>query len=136
MDKSVYKKSGSYHLLLFVEKLIKIRIGKFGLFTFPAGYYIYTGSGMNNVEKRVSRHLKNNKILRWHIDYLTSHKLVHIIHVTCLFSVSKDECARNQFISTQAGAQIIVPKFGASDCDRGCASHLFYFSSKPDFINY
>ena len=39
----------------------KIRIGSLGKITFKKGFYAYVGSAMNNLEKRVQRHLRKKK---------------------------------------------------------------------------
>lgn len=121
--------SGIYHLLIYLEKSQKIQIGKLGKFNFPAGYYVYTGSAMNGLENRIARHLREDKKLHWHIDYLLQHAEVTdvITHITD----KPMECKYNQIIANLSDARIIVPKFGASDCSK-CISHLFYFSNRPN----
>ena len=102
-----------------------ITIGKLGSFRFPAGEYVYTGSGGDNVEARVGRHLSGSKKLRWHIDYLLSNSSVVVVGFT-LFREA--ECAVNQ---TTEGV-ILVPRFGATDCRNGCGSHLKYLGPEAD----
>ena len=73
---------GSYCLIIDISRDIKQGIGKMGELNFKKGLYIYVGSAMNNIEKRVERHIKTskgrNKILFWHIDYLLSNRNVKI----------------------------------------------------------
>jgi len=40
-----------------------------GEFDFPAGIRLH-GSAKRNFEARIARHLRQEKTLRWHIDYL------------------------------------------------------------------
>jgi sugar fermentation stimulation protein A len=44
---------GIYQLLIYLPKNASIVVGKKGKFRFPKGYYIYTGSARNGLEKRV-----------------------------------------------------------------------------------
>lgn len=60
---------GSYFLVILLEndKVIRTKAREFPL---KAGYYVYVGSAMNSLEKRVERHFREDKKLHWHIDYL------------------------------------------------------------------
>jgi Uri superfamily endonuclease len=107
----------TYQLHIRLGHDLTATIGKLGTFRFPAGDYIYTGSARRNIHQRVARHLRKDKKLRWHIDYLLAHPAANITNVryrpTC-------ECAANQ----QIQGEIVVRGFGASDCQAGCGSHL------------
>jgi len=109
----------SYQLRIDVDRPVRVRIGRLGRFLFPAGRYAYTGSAKRNLEARIARHLRKDKALRWHIDWLLSAPGVKVVSVK---RSSEDECALNQNL---AGA-IVAPRFGASDCRKGCGSHLRY----------
>ncbi len=117
---------GSYQLLIEVKTELSLKIGALGVFTFPKGFYTYSGSAMNNLTKRIERHCTKDKKLRWHIDYLTSADHVAIIETLSVKSESNIECRLNQELELQGGLPII-PKFGSSDCKK-CKSHLQYFS--------
>jgi Uri superfamily endonuclease len=114
----------SYQLHFIVKERVKISVGALGDFELPAGLYVYTGSAKRNILARVSRHLSGKKKIRWHIDYLLSHPLARIIDVKLL---EKDECEANQELE----GQILIPRFGASDCRRRCGSHLKYLGEWP-----
>ncbi len=58
----------TYQLVIRVPLQIEVTIGKLGLFRFPEGTYVYTGSARRNYEARIARHLRQEKSLRWHID--------------------------------------------------------------------
>ncbi|WP_297498543.1 DUF123 domain-containing protein, partial [Thermococcus sp.] len=60
---------GSYFLVIRLrgDKTVKTRAREFSL---RKGYYVYVGSAMNSLEKRVERHFAREKKLHWHIDYL------------------------------------------------------------------
>jgi len=107
----------TYQLHIQVDPSTTLTIGKLGTFAFPAGHYIYTGSAKRNIKARIARHLRAEKKLRWHIDYLLASKQAHIIRV---MTFSQSECLLNQ----QLTGDIIAPGFGASDCKAGCGSHL------------
>jgi Uri superfamily endonuclease len=109
----------SYQLIIEVTKSQNILIGQLGRFDFPVGRYVYTGSARRNLPARVRRHLKSNKMPRWHVDYLLNSKDVHVMGLN--FS-SHMECVLNQ----SCNGEILMPGFGASDCRHQCRSHLKY----------
>jgi Uri superfamily endonuclease len=109
----------TYQLLIEVARPVRANIGRLGSFAFPAGRYIYTGSARRNFEARVARHLRTEKTLRWHVDYLLVMPGVRIAGVR---RYVEDECAINQ----ATPGSVPVPGFGASDCRAGCGSHLKY----------
>jgi Uri superfamily endonuclease len=114
---------GVYQLHLRLDKPKRIRVGKLGVFTFPAGRYIYTGSAMNGLIGRLRRHLKKRKKLHWHIDYLLRHAKIETIFV--LETGERVECQLNSLTLSLPNAKVIVKGFGCSDCR--CPSHLVYF---------
>jgi Uri superfamily endonuclease len=107
----------TYQLVIRVARPLRIAVGRFGAFAFPAGDYVYTGSAKRNFEARIARHLCQEKTLRWHIDYLLAAKGVEVVEVR---RSSRDECELNR----ATAGEIVVPGFGASDCRHGCGSHL------------
>lgn len=60
---------GIYTLVITLTTSATIRAGKLGNISFPEGYYAYVGSALNGLEARIARHLKEDKLLHWHIDY-------------------------------------------------------------------
>ncbi len=116
---------GAYVLIVLLDEDKEITVGKLGKHYFPKGYYTYVGSGMKNLEKRIERHLRRKKKLRWHIDYLLKHgKVVDVIKFK---SEKKIECSIARKIS-EIG-RIVVENFGSTDCK--CRTHLFYFPYNP-----
>ena len=109
----------AYQLTLRLKEDAQIAIGRFGTCCFPAGDYVYTGSARRNLEARIARHCRQDKKLRWHIDYLLAAPETSIIHIA---RFTQTECAINQ---QQAGS-ILIKGLGASDCHAGCGSHLKY----------
>ncbi len=109
----------TYQLLIEVVCPVRFTIGRLGKFAFPAGRYIYTGSARRNFEARIARHLRPEKTLRWHIDYLLAARNVRVVGVR---RYVEDECAINR----ATPGSVPIPGFGASDCRAGCGSHLKY----------
>lgn len=109
----------TYQLRIHVARPLRIAIGRLGEFDFPAGRYVYTGSAKRNFEARFARHLRREKALRWHIDYLLT---VPGVTVTKVVRSITDECE----LTRATGGDIPVPGFGASDWKHGCGSHLKY----------
>ncbi len=107
----------SYQLAIDVKRPVRIRIGRLGHFLFPAGRYVYTGSAKRNLEARIARHLRKEKALRWHIDWLLA---VPGVKVAAVKRSCEVECVLNQRVV----GTVVVPGFGASDCRNGCGSHL------------
>jgi len=120
-----------YSLLLYLNKKIRLKVGKLGLITFCAGYYIYTGCAKKGIEKRILRHKLKDKPKHWHIDYLTSSPYVDVIDVFLHAYPAEKECLVNQWFLNLPGASVPISGFGSSDCRQSCSSHLVYFTEKP-----
>ncbi len=126
---------GVYTLLLFVPKEVIVTVGKLGKQKFPRGYYTYTGSALGkgaSLKNRISRHLKKEKRMFWHIDYLLADKRVEVRPIIVAETKEKIECELNRYLKGTSGAKILVRGFGASDCKKGCESHLLHFSESID----
>jgi len=102
-----------------LKKNTTIKIGKHRDLSFKKGCYLYVGSALNGLDQRIQRHLRKQKKMHWHIDYLLLHTT--IIHVVYKESASKQECAIARVLEDELCS---VPGFGCSDCL--CISHLFY----------
>ena len=109
----------TYQLLIEVARPLRCVVGRLGEFSFAAGRYVYTGSARRGLEARIARHLRREKALRWHIDYLLTAPGVRVIEVK---RSARNECALNRALR----GQVPVPGFGASDCRAGCGAHLKY----------
>jgi len=110
---------GTYCLLIKVKKEGLMKVGSLGRIKFKRGIYIYVGSAMNGIEKRVARHVREKKRKFWHIDYLLGSKNTYIEKVFYREG-SKGECKVARSFAKDAEP---VEKFGCSDCN--CVSHLF-----------
>jgi Uri superfamily endonuclease len=119
---------GCYVLLLRLEKESSIAVGRLGRFQFPPGYYAYVGSAMTSLERRVARHLREDKRRHWHLDYLL--ELAKPLAVFKIGSRKRCECALAKVIEGMSEASTPVRGFGSSDCS--CGAHLFHFAINPE----
>ena len=130
---------GSYILLIELATEKNILIGKLGYLFFPKAFYAYVGSAMDGLEARLARHLRKEKKLHWHIDYLLKEVAIADI-ILCFgepFAFCHSEGAkrpknlaqgklRMECFLAQALAKEFqsIPGFGSSDCK--CQSHLYF----------
>ena len=114
--------AGVYQLWLRVSVEARVTVGRLGRFNFPAGRYIYTGRASRGLRARVERHIRGDRRLHWHIDYLLRRREVRVERVVLVSENPDDECPVNQ--TAIRNGSLVVPGFGASDCRRGCLSHL------------
>lgn len=123
--------TGTYALVLFLAHSRMIQIGRLGSFVFPSGYYAYIGSafGPGGLPARIGRHLRKEKRLHWHIDYLREHTFIEEVWVCREYKKSEHAWAR--FLENHIAASQPVPGFGCSDCT--CSTHLFHFDSHTSF---
>jgi Uri superfamily endonuclease len=115
--------AGVYQLHLRVSVAIRVRIGRLGRFTFPAGVYVYTGRASRGLRARVRRHINGAAKKHWHIDYLLERPEVLLERLELVSDNPEDECPQNQAVRSETLAT--APGFGASDCKAHCGSHLW-----------
>lgn len=115
---------GSYVLVVQLEQLRRIKVGRLGIITFRTGTYLYAGSalGPGGLSGRIHRHLRpeSQKRSHWHIDALTSQG--SIMDIWWSVNPQRQECAWGEILSTVGDRT--APGFGASDCR--CAGHLVW----------
>ena len=116
---SGFQGKGSYILLIELREEQTIAVGSLKTIRFPVGYYAYIGSAMGGFKARLGRHLKGEKKLRWHIDYLLLTAAISDI-ILCQ-TEDRAECVIARALSRRFAS---VPGFGSSDCK--CRSHLFF----------
>jgi len=117
---------GTYCLVVDVTEASSVRVGSLGVRKFPAGIYVYVGSALSGIEKRVSRHKSVKKKRRWHIDYLLDK--AEVLSVIAIPTERKStECEIFHALASCEGASVPVDGFGSSDCK--CKSHLVCFGS-------
>jgi sugar fermentation stimulation protein A len=119
------KDRGSYLLLLNLKRNRKIEVGKLGKIHFRKGFYVYVGSAMANLSKRMERHRHLKKHHHWHIDELRAVAEFH--SVLAIRSSDRLECEVARAMSEMA--EWSVPRFGSTDCS--CDTHLFGMASDP-----
>jgi len=115
---------GLYQLRIRLKRPRTICVGALGKHSFPAGWYVYTGSARNGLAQRVGRHLRDGKRKHWHIDYLLA--VADEVEAFVLPSEKPSECELHARLQ---GGEILIPGFGASDCR--CESHLAYCERRP-----
>jgi len=114
---------GSYLLLIKLDINKFIKYGKNKNNYFKKGYYVYIGSALNNLEKRIERHLKINKKKHWNIDYFLEYGIIKNIYYK--ENNYREEC----YIAGLLNKIFLpIPNFGSSDCN--CKTHLFYVKKK------
>lgn len=119
------KPSGIYYIVLWNDKDRVIECGSLGNLKFKKGYYIYSGSGKNNLFKRIEHHKKKKKKKHWHMDYITAEMKIKadIPVITDEYT----ECDLAEILNKNSGEP--VNNFGSTDCN--CISHLCYFGDNP-----
>lgn len=128
IDKT-YALPGTY-LLLFHNRINQaIEIGKIGTMEVQQGYYLYVGSafGSGGIKARVNRHIRQDKTLKWHIDYLRSHCCLERVFIN--YSANKQESNWVEKLQQQSSFSTGFNGFGASDSHH--SSHLFFSPSLP-----
>lgn len=121
---------GSYVLILHLARDRVIPVGRLGPIAFRAGYYLYVGSarGPGGLRSRLDRHLRQEKTVHWHIDYLR--QWARPVEVWFQCGPEPRECL--WFAHLREG-DLSLPSigFGASDC--ACPTHLLYTARRPDW---
>lgn len=118
---------GCYILFLRFKREVLTRVGSLGIHRIPRGLYAYVGSakGPGGIEARVKRHIRKDKRVKWHIDYLTTKPECFIEAVMVVKSSTLKEKELVRFLETKGGVHLIRG-FGSSD-DKFTLSHLLYF---------
>jgi sugar fermentation stimulation protein A len=115
---------GSYILLIEIPRGVNVKVGALGPLTFPQGFYAYCGSAMSGLAARINRHLRREKKVRWHVDYLVAKGRIR--EVMCAVANERLEC---RLAEDLCNAFNTYPGFGSSDCT--CPSHLFFSQDFP-----
>ena len=123
---------GTYALVAALEQDTVITVGKLGRFSFPGGFYLYAGSARGGLVQRVRRHVRREKRLRWHIDYLLEH--AEVIEVWYALGEENHECTWARAALSMPRSRLVVRRFGSSDCR--CPTHLLYFPRRPSLSRF
>lgn len=116
---------GSYILLIKLTEEKEIAVGGWQSIPFRDGYYAYVGSAMGGLQARIKRHLKRDKKLHWHIDYLL--QKANVTGVILCETWDRVECTIARGLKPQLDS---ISGFGCSDCQ--CSSHLFFAANEED----
>ncbi|UCE42531.1 MAG: GIY-YIG nuclease family protein [Candidatus Aminicenantes bacterium] len=115
--------NGMYVLFISLAETQKIKPGKLPAVDYKNGTYLYIGRARTGLQARIKRHLRNQKKLFWHIDYLLQKaKIVDIWIRQDYFAECK---IAREIENFRPAAPKTIQGFGSSDC--GCRGHLFYF---------
>lgn len=122
--------SGTYIILLMLDRSAVVTVGRLGTFSFRPGWYVYAGSAAKNLDKRVQRHLEGPEKIRWHIDYLSAAAGFRRVGALVVEDASVTECRLNRLVASAWSLTRPIAGFGGSDCTEHCISHLAY-SARP-----
>lgn len=115
--------NGSYILVLRLGQPHRIKAGRLPERHYTPGLYFYIGRAKRHLRGRLARHLRTEKKLRWHIDYLLQNAQIEEIWWRPGYF---DECRLASDIIGMCGKDSSsIPGFGASDCR--CSSHLIHY---------
>ena len=125
---------GSYILIMYVQQQSIVEIGRKGSMTLQPGFYLYVGSafGPGGLCARVGRHARDEKPLRWHIDYLRQKAGLVAVYFSTDQKHLEDDWAES--IENWPDTQVPLAGFGASDSH--ALSHLFFCPEQPDETLY
>jgi len=114
-------------LLVRVRRAARIASAR-RMWQLRAGWYIYVGSAQRGLHARIARHLRPEKRLHWHIDYLLQHGMIAAIRILPGAPRAMEAKIAHALSAMPAGTP--VPGFGASDSP--ASSHLMYFPRRAD----
>lgn len=112
-----------YAAFFQIQEKKSIEVGALGEIDFSPGIYVYLGSAMTNVEKRLERHFRETENKHWHVDYFSEE--AEPLDYFILPEESEFECVLSE-IAAEFGDP--VENFGSSDCN--CGSHLYRIRSR------
>ncbi len=119
------KDQGSYLLILELKRGRNILIGKLGSQWLEKGFYIYVGSAMSHLSRRIERHRRLRKKFHWHIDALRAKATFH--SALAIRASVRLECEIADALSQIC--EWSISGFGCSDCS--CPTHLFAMKENP-----
>lgn len=117
----------AYVLLMRLDEDAAIKVGALGDVLFRRGCYVYAGSALRGMASRVARHMRREKRLRWHVDYLA--QKATIVAAWCDPGEEANECLWSHRLAGLEGANVFPRGFGSSDCH--CPGHLVHMPYGP-----
>lgn len=112
--------SGVYLLILDLPRRLSVVVGCLGRVSVDPGRYAYVGSARRGLSSRLNRHRRRRKPSRWHIDRLT--RVADVVAAIVWPWDPGRECALARALQETGLGQVVVRRFGASDCR--CGGHL------------
>ncbi|MCX8109412.1 MAG: GIY-YIG nuclease family protein [Verrucomicrobiae bacterium] len=124
---------GTYILILHLQEMRRLQIGRLGAFDFPPGYYAYVGSacGPGGIRARIEHHLESVSAPHWHIDHLMGH--ARPLEIWFAISDRKLEQDWAELLESSPQFRTSIRRFGSSDYRRSRTTHLFYSKRRPSF---
>lgn len=133
-SRSMCSDGGCYLLVLYNAEAFTKEIGALGEREFKPGYYVYVGSALKGLDNRIKRHMRKNKKIHWHLDYVFP---FHMNKEKIFKIVTGKNIERALAREISKICRAYIPGFGSSDT--GEPSHFFYFRENPvrnrDFLN-
>ncbi len=115
---------GSYLLCMHLNDCVSVSYGAHKDKPLSPGWYIYAGSayGPGGLRARISRHLRKEKPIHWHVDQLTSQSEIQAIALP-----GANECDLVVRLLDSGAFTVPAKGFGSTDC-RNCESHLLAYA--------
>lgn len=124
---------GTYTLLVELAGETTVEVGALGSYSFPAGWYAYTGSafgpgGFARVDCHHEVAAGERDARHWHLDYFLGDTDAEIR--TVVRTPDRDiECR----VADTVDGHPVVHGFGSSDCD--CPTHLVHSADRATLVD-
>jgi Uri superfamily endonuclease len=109
---------GAYVLIIELTDSVEVNLPGKPKTILKAGRYLYCGSakGSGGIRARLSRHMRPDKVIHWHVDLLTDAGRV----TGAWIFPGRDEC---ELVRALSRLPAPIRGFGSADCPK-CWSHL------------
>ncbi len=122
--------SGAYALILEIRDRLRIETGIHGKVELEAGHYLYAGRASRGLSKRIARHCRKRKTIRWHIDRLTAARAARVVDILVFPGKPEMECEIIRTCLNHGPFRTPVARFGSSDCTEKCPAHLLLLEDR------
>jgi Uri superfamily endonuclease len=123
---------GTYALFLTLDEGFSEEVGSLGRVRFPRGNYVYAGSAASGLGPRLLRHAKDDKVLHWHVDRLTSRGECQVVGAVTFGPGGPNECRIVELLEALPWVQVEPRGFGSSD--HRCPGHLVRLGERPELV--
>ncbi len=128
---------GVYVLIIETKRTVRFQKRSGDETVFEPGEWVYIGSAMGSgstsIENRLRRHFRKDKTNYWHIDYLIN-AATKIKEAIWAESKKSAECDLALSIANHIGFEVGPRGFGASDCQRGCFTHIYLYIGEEQLL--